>query len=59
MLSKYCTCIVNQYDIKIGSVNNPVPNLGSKSNYVLHYKSLQLNLSLGMKLVSIRKILKI
>ena len=29
-----------KYDIKIGSVNKLVPNLGNKSKYVLHYKNL-------------------
>ena len=55
---KYCSNISNKYDIKIGGVNKPVPNLGNKSKYVLHYKNLLLCLSLGMKLVSVHKILK-
>ena len=35
-----------------------IPNLGNKTNYVLHYKNLQLYLSLGMKLTKIHKVLK-
>ena len=31
MLSNYCGNIANIYDIKIGGVNNLVPNLGNKS----------------------------
>ena len=58
MLSKYCSNIANKYDIKIGAVNKLVPNLGNKSKYVLHYKNLQLYLSLGTKLVSVHRILK-
>ena len=50
--------IANKYDIKIGGVNKLVPNLDNKSQYVLHYKSLQLYLSLAMKLVSVHRILK-
>ena len=35
-----------------------VPNLGTKTNYVLHYRNLQLYLSLGMKLTKIHTVLK-
>ena len=35
-----------------------VPNLGNKSKYVLHYRNLQLYLSLGMKLFSVHRVLK-
>ena len=58
MLSKYCNNIANKYGIKIGSVNKLVPNLGIKSKYVLHYKNIQLYLSLGIKLVNLHIILK-
>ena len=33
-----------------------IPNLGNKTNYVLHYRNLQL--PLGMKLTKIHRILK-
>ena len=58
MLSKYCSNIADEYSIKIGGVNKLVPNLGNKSKYVLHYRNLQLYLSLGMKLTKVHKILK-
>ena len=58
MLSKYCSSIANKYDITIGSINKLVPNLGNKSKYVLHYKNLQLYLSLGMKLVNVYRTLR-
>ena len=58
MLSKYCSNIANKYDLKIGGVNKLVLILGNKSSYVLHYRILQLYLSLGMKLVSVHRILK-
>ena len=35
-----------------------IPNSGDKSNYVLHYRNLQLYLLLGMKLTKIYKVLK-
>ena len=50
--------IANEYGIKIGGVNQLVPNLGNKSNYVLHCRNLQLYLSLGIKLVKVHKTLK-
>ena len=58
MLSNYFSSIANKYDIKIGSVNRLVPNLGNINKYVLHYTNLQLYLSLGMKLTKVHKILK-
>ena len=50
--------IESQYDIKLGSVNKSVPNLANKSKYVVHYRHLQLYLTLGVKLIGIHKILK-
>ena len=58
MLSNYCSSIAYENCIKIGGVNKLVPNLGNKSKYVLHYKNLQLHLLLGMKLVSVHRIVK-
>ena len=51
MLSKYCFNITNEYKTKIGGVNKLVPNLGNKSKYVVHYRNLQLYLS--MKLIKV------
>ena len=50
MLSKFCKTIADQYEIKVGDVKQLIPNLGNKTNYVVHYKNLQLYLSLGRKL---------
>ena len=35
-----------------------IPNLSNKTNYVLHYRNLQLYLYLGMKLTRINTVLK-
>ena len=58
MLSNYCYNIENEYGIKIGGVNKLVRNFGNKSKYVVHYKNLQLYLSLGIKLTKVHRILK-
>ena len=44
--------------IKVGDVKKIIPNLDNKTNYVVHYRNLQLYLSLGMKLTKIHRILK-
>ena len=56
MLSKYCKKIADKYEIKVGDVKKLIPNLGNKTNYVLHYRNLQLYLSLGMKLTKIHSV---
>ena len=58
MLSDYCKEIADEYGIKVGDVRRLIPNLGDKTNYVLHYTNLQLYLSLRMKLTKIDKVLK-
>ena len=58
MLSKYCKKIADKYEIKVGDVKKLIPNLGNKTNYAVHYRNLQLYLSLGMKLTKIHKVLK-
>ena len=58
ILSVYFFIITKEYRIKIGGVNKLVQHLGNKSNYVLHYKKIQLYFSLGMKLTKVHRILK-
>ena len=42
MLSKYCSDITKKYGIKVGGVNELVPNLGNQSKYVVYYRNLWL-----------------
>ena len=58
MLSKYCKKIADKYEIKVGDVKKLIPNLGNKTNYVVHYRNLQLYLSLGVKLTKIHRLVK-
>ena len=57
MLSNYCKKIADKYEIKVVDVKKLIPNLGNKTNYAVHYRNLQLYLSLGMKLTKIHKVL--
>ena len=58
MLSKSSKKIADKYEIKVGDVKKLIPNLGNKTNYVVHYRNLQLYLSLGIKLTKIHGVLK-
>ena len=58
MLSNYCKKIADKYEIKVGDVTKLISNLGKKTNYAVHYKNLQLYLSLGMTLTKIHRVLK-
>ena len=59
MLSDYCKKIADEYEIKVVDVKKLIPNLGNNTNYVLHYRNLQLYLSLRMKLTKIHKVLNL
>ena len=58
MSSNYCTKIADKYEIKVGDIKKLIPNLANKTNYVVHYRSLHLYLSLGMKLTKIHRVLE-
>ena len=44
---------------KVGDVKKLIPSLGNKTNYVVHYRNLQLYFSLGKKLTNIHRVLKL
>ena len=51
--------IADKYGIKVGDIKSLISSVGNKTNYVVHYRNLQLYLSLGMKLTKIYKVLKL
>ena len=58
MLSDYCQKNCRRKRTKKCDVTKLIPNLDDKTNYVLYYKNLQFYLSLGMKLITIHRVLK-
>ena len=58
MLSDNCKKISNEYEIKVCDVEKLISNLGNKTNYVLHYRNVQLYLSWGTKLTKIHRVLR-
>ena len=54
MLSDYCKKIADEHEIKVDDVKKLISNLGKETNYVVHYRNLQLYLSLEMKLSKIK-----
>ena len=58
MLSPYCEEIRDKFKISTGLVQKLIPTLSNKKNYVLHYRNLQLYLSLGLKIDKIHRVLE-
>ena len=44
--------------MKVGDVKKLISNLGNKTNYVVHYRNIQLYLSSGIKLTKTHRVLK-
>ena len=58
ILSKYCKEIADKYEREVGDVKKLIPNLGNKTKYIVHYRNLQLYLSLGIRLTKIHRALQ-
>ena len=58
MLSDYCKKIAEKFNISSGLVHKLIPTLNDKEIYILHYRNLQLYLSLGLKLKKIHRVLQ-
>ena len=55
MLSSYCNPIREKFNISIGQVHKLIPTLNKKEKYVLHYRNLQLDTDLGLKVKKVHR----
>ena len=58
MLSGYCKKIAEKYNISTSLVKKLIPTLKDKKEYALHYRNLQLYLSLGLKIKKVHRVLE-
>ena len=58
MLSNFNKDLSEKFNISSGVVHKLIPTLFDKEKYVLHYRNLQLYLSLGLKLKKIHRVLE-
>ena len=58
MVSPYRKTIQEKFEVTIGQVAKLTPTLTEKKNYVLHYRNLQLYLSLGLRLKKVHRVLE-
>ena len=56
-LSPYCKQLAEDLQICNGTVPNLVPNLSSKTKYIVQYHSLKLYLSLGLRVTKVHRVL--
>ena len=57
-MSPYQKMLIDGLGVSFISCEKLVPNLMNKSRYVVHYRNLQLYLSLGLKLTKVHKVLQ-
>ena len=59
MLSPYNKECMKKLNVKLTAIKKLVPNLHNKEKYVVHYRTLQLYLQLGMKLGKVHRAMKL
>jgi hypothetical protein len=58
-LSLYCHQLIEDLQMQYVPTERLVPNLNDKHHYILHYRNLQLYLSLGMKFEKVHRVSRV